>query len=71
VKMISLIFTATLLLSANAFLQPRFSNNVMSTKVITRQGTFLTAIKPDLFSGRLLYGRYEILLRFKRLNVTT
>ena len=49
--MIYFVLGAALVLSANAFLQPRFARNVMSTGSIVRQELSLSAIKPDLFSG--------------------
>jgi hypothetical protein len=45
--MIGLILSAALVVSSNAFLQPRFAGNV-----IVRQDIALSAIKPDLFSGK-------------------
>ena len=50
--MIYFLLSAALVLSANAFLQPRFAQNVMSTGSIVRQELSLSAIKPDLFSGK-------------------
>lgn len=51
--MIFFLISAALVLSANAFLSPRFARNVMSTGSIVRQELSLSAIKPDLFSGNL------------------
>mmetsp|Transcript_10444 Transcript_10444/g.10071 ORF Transcript_10444/g.10071 Transcript_10444/m.10071 type:complete len:243 (-) Transcript_10444:217-945(-) len=46
--MLGLIVSAALVVSSNAFLQPRFAGNV-----VVRQEIALSAIKPDLFSDDL------------------
>jgi hypothetical protein len=64
--MVAYILSFALVLSANAFLVPKFARNVkLSNNIVARQETFLSAVKSDLFSGKF----YKVQVETEKLHM--